>query len=84
MLARTGYTGEPIGFELFIDGDTAPTLWDRIIAEGVQPVGLGARDTLRLEAGLPLYGHELGRDPKAGTSRFSPAAWPGLRSASPR
>ncbi|MGE5259150.1 MAG: glycine cleavage system aminomethyltransferase GcvT [Hyphomicrobiales bacterium] len=64
LLARTGYTGEPIGFELFIDGDTAPALWDRIIAEGVQPVGLGARDTLRLEAGLPLYGHELGRDPE--------------------
>jgi len=64
LLARTGYTGEPIGFELFMNGDTAPALWDRIVAEGVQPVGLGARDTLRLEAGLPLYGHELGRDPE--------------------
>jgi aminomethyltransferase len=64
LLARTGYTGEPIGFELFIDGGAALTLWDRLIAEGVQPVGLGARDTLRLEAGLPLYGHELGRDPE--------------------
>src|SRR5512143_2030290 len=64
LLARTGYTGEPIGFELFIDGGTAPTLWDRLIAAEVQPVGLGARDTLRLEAGLPLYGHELGRDPE--------------------
>ena len=64
LLARTGYTGEPIGFELFIDAKTAPALWDRVVAEGVQPVGLGARDTLRLEAGLPLYGHELGRDPE--------------------
>ncbi len=64
LLARTGYTGEPIGFELFIDASKAPALWDRLIAEGTQPVGLGARDTLRLEAGLPLYGHELGRDPE--------------------
>ncbi|HSM89344.1 MAG TPA: glycine cleavage system protein T, partial [Desulfobacterales bacterium] len=60
LLARTGYTGEAIGFELFIDAAPAPALWDRLIAEGVQPVGLGARDTLRLEAALPLYGHELG------------------------
>lgn len=64
LLARTGYTGEPIGFELFVDASRAPSLWDRLIAKGVQPVGLGARDTLRLEAGLPLYGHELGTDPE--------------------
>jgi aminomethyltransferase len=64
LLGRTGYTGEPIGFELFVDASKAPALWDRLIAEGAQPVGLGARDTLRLEAGLPLYGHELGRDPE--------------------
>jgi aminomethyltransferase len=64
LLGRTGYTGEPIGFELFIGASKAPALWDRLIAEGAQPVGLGARDTLRLEAGLPLYGHELGRDPE--------------------
>ncbi len=63
LLARTGYTGEPIGFELFVDAPKAPALWDRLIAAGAQPVGLGARDTLRLEAGLPLYGHELGPDP---------------------
>jgi aminomethyltransferase len=63
LLARTGYTGEPIGFELFIGASTAPALWDRLIAARAQPVGLGARDTLRLEAGLPLYGHELGPDP---------------------
>lgn len=64
LLARTGYTGEPIGFELFIDSHRAAALWDRLMAEGGQPVGLGARDTLRLEAALPLYGHELGLDPE--------------------
>jgi len=63
LLARTGYTGEPIGFELFTDQRQAPSLWERLLSEGAQPVGLGARDTLRLEAALPLYGHELGLDP---------------------
>ena len=63
LIGRTGYTGEPLGFELFVEAATAPALWDHLIAAGVQPVGLGARDTLRLEAALPLYGHELGRDP---------------------
>ena len=62
MIARTGYTGEPLCFELFIGQDNALMLWDRLIEEGASPVGLGARDTLRLEAGLPLYGHELGVD----------------------
>jgi aminomethyltransferase len=64
LIGRTGYTGEPIGFELVLDAEPAIALWDRLIAEGVQPVGLGARDTLRLEAALPLYGHELGLDPE--------------------
>lgn len=64
MVARTGYTGEPLCFELFVDRDKAPMLWDRIVEEGASPVGLGARDTLRLEAGLPLYGHEIGMDPE--------------------
>ena len=62
-LARTGYTGEPVCFELFANRDDGPVLWDLILAKGAMPVGLGARDTLRLEAGLPLYGHELGEDP---------------------
>lgn len=61
-LARTGYTGEPLCFELFIDRDDSLMVWDKIIAKGAAPIGLGARDTLRLEAGLPLYGHELGID----------------------
>jgi len=62
-IARTGYTGEPLGFEFFLDAADAPWLWDRFIEKGATPVGLGARDTLRLEAGLPLFGHELGKDP---------------------
>ncbi len=64
LLARTGYTGEPLCFELFIPRDDAPRIWDLLIERGASPVGLGARDTLRLEAGLPLYGHELGADPE--------------------
>jgi len=63
-IGRTGYTGEPICFELFIDAGQGPALWDALVAAGAAPVGLGARDTLRLEAGLPLYGHELGLDPE--------------------
>jgi aminomethyltransferase len=65
LVARTGYTGED-GFEVFVDVAAAGTVWDAIFdagaGAGVVPVGLGARDTLRLEAGMPLYGNELGRD----------------------
>ena len=61
-LARTGYTGEPNCFELFTDATLAMDFWDLIIEKGARPIGLGARDTLRLEAALPLYGHELGAD----------------------
>jgi aminomethyltransferase len=65
-ISKTGYTGEPIGFEIFVNRDDALMLWDHLLDEegGAQPVGLGARDTLRLEAGLPLYGNELGMDPE--------------------
>ena len=63
-VARTGYTGEPVCFELFVSRDKGQLLWDKIVARGATPIGLGARDTLRLEAGLPLYGHELGNDPE--------------------
>jgi aminomethyltransferase len=63
-VSRTGYTGEPVCFELFADHEDGPMLWDLILSKGVVPVGLGARDTLRLEAALPLYGHELGTDPE--------------------
>ena len=64
QIARTGYTGEPLCFELFFQARAAGKLWDLLVARGAEPVGLGARDTLRLEAGLPLYGHELGTDPE--------------------
>lgn len=61
-VAKTGYTGEPIGYELFMDAKDAKHIWDRLIECGARPAGLGARDTLRIEAGLPLYGHEMGED----------------------
>jgi aminomethyltransferase len=60
-VARTGYTGED-GFEIFTAWDDAPVVWDVLVAAGAVPCGLGARDTLRLEAGFPLYGHELDDD----------------------
>jgi len=62
QLGRTGYTGEPLCFELFPPAQRAAHIWDCLVDRGVAPVGLGARDTLRLEAALPLYGHELGAD----------------------
>lgn len=58
VLARSGYTGE-IGWEVFAPIDLAPNLWDRLIEAGVRPVGLGARDTLRLEMGYPLHGNDI-------------------------
>jgi len=65
ILARTGYTGED-GFELFVAWDDALRVWDTLLeagaSRGLVPAGLGARDTLRLEAGMPLYGHELNRE----------------------
>jgi aminomethyltransferase len=64
FVARTGYTGED-GFELLVPNDAAGALWDALLATGeplgLVPAGLAARDTLRLEAGMPLYGHELSR-----------------------
>jgi aminomethyltransferase len=59
VAAGTGYTGED-GVELAVPADAADALWSALLATGVQPAGLGARDTLRLEAALPLHGHELG------------------------
>lgn len=76
MVSRSGYTGED-GFELYVNSEQAPRLWDAILEagrdEGAVPVGLGARDTLRFEAALPLYGHELSKDIsplEAGLGRF--------------
>ncbi|MDO8431719.1 MAG: glycine cleavage system aminomethyltransferase GcvT [Candidatus Binatus sp.] len=65
IVARTGYTGED-GVELFVENSRAEHLFEAIFEagapDGIKPIGLGARDTLRLEAGLPLYGHELDRE----------------------
>lgn len=58
MVARTGYTGEQ-GFEIVLPEDRAVVLWDALIKQGCSPVGLGARDTLRLEAGMNLYGQDM-------------------------
>ena len=64
-ISKTGYTGE-YGVEIFLKNEDAPVLWDRLIEKGAEygmkPAGLGARDTLRLEAAMPLYGHELRRE----------------------
>lgn len=64
LISRTGYTGEEIGYELYLRPDQAPAVWRLLLAKGAElgiaPTGLGARDSTRAEAGLPLYGHELG------------------------
>ena len=76
LISATGYTGSP-GFELYMDGDHAAPLFDALLeageVDGLRPAGLGARDTLRLEAALPLYGHELDDQTtpiEAGLERF--------------
>ena len=64
IISRTGYTGEKTAFEIFIHPDAAVSLWEKLIEVGtpfgLKPCGLGSRDSLRTEAGLPLYGHEMG------------------------
>ncbi|MDY7040686.1 MAG: glycine cleavage system aminomethyltransferase GcvT, partial [Chloroflexota bacterium] len=63
IIARTGYTGEEIGYEVLVHPDEATKLWNLLLEHGepfgIRPAGLAARDSTRLEAGLPLYGHEL-------------------------
>ena len=61
LISRTGYTGED-GFEIYCEAKDAEVLWTNLIRKGSEPCGLGARDILRMEAGLPLYGHELSED----------------------
>jgi aminomethyltransferase len=61
FVARTGYTGED-GFEIMIPTNDAADAWSRLLAQGVKPAGLGARDTLRLEAGMNLYGNDMDED----------------------
>src|SRR5439155_8623797 len=57
-VSRTGYTGED-GFEFMVGAEQGRQLWEELLGRGAKPCGLGARDTLRLEAAMPLYGHEL-------------------------
>jgi glycine hydroxymethyltransferase len=72
VVSRTGYTGEKMAFELFIHPDRAVALWDDLMKIGtplgMKPCGLGARDSLRTEAGLPLYGHEMGGERNLGVA----------------
>jgi len=74
LIARTGYTGED-GFELYVDADQASSLWEAIVQAGsghdLELCGLASRDTLRLEAGMALYGHELERHVRPGEARLS-------------
>jgi glycine hydroxymethyltransferase len=72
IVSRTGYTGEKMAFELFVHPDHAVDLFQTLLKVGepfgIKPIGLGARDSLRTEAGLPLYGHEMGGDRNFGVS----------------
>jgi aminomethyltransferase len=72
IISRTGYTGE-IGFEIYSDEKTAIKFWNDCMELGAKPAGLGARDTLRLEMGFPLYGHELDEKRNAAQSGFTRA-----------
>lgn len=71
-VSRTGYTGEPVGYEIFVHPDSLAALWGALLNAGrplgLKPAGLASRDSLRIEAGLPLYGHEL-----AGSLGLNPA-----------
>jgi glycine hydroxymethyltransferase len=72
VVSRTGYTGERMAFELFVHPDRAVDLWNALVQAGeplgLKPCGLGARDSLRTEAGLPLYGHEMGGELNLGVA----------------
>jgi glycine hydroxymethyltransferase len=72
VVSRTGYTGEKMAFELFVHPDKAVELWKALTTSGeplgLKPCGLGARDSLRTEAGLPLYGHEMGGELNLGVA----------------
>lgn len=86
LVSRTGYTGE-LGYELYLPWEAALTLWEALLADDrVRPAGLGARDTLRLEAGLPLYGQDLDEEhtpAEAGMGKMltSPADYVGKEGA---
>ena len=72
IISRTGYTGEKMAFEIFLHPDVSVKFWEKLLEVGgtfgLMPCGLGARDSLRTEAGLPLYGHEMGGDLNLGVA----------------
>jgi glycine hydroxymethyltransferase len=72
VVSRTGYTGEKMAFELFVHPDRAAEFFQAVLKAGepfgIKPIGLGARDSLRTEAGLPLYGHEMGGEKNLGVA----------------
>ncbi len=70
LVSRTGYTGE-VGFEIYTSGSIIGNFWDGCLEKGAVAAGLGARDTLRLEMGMPLYGHELNENRNAAASGFA-------------
>lgn len=72
IISRTGYTGE-LGFEFYVPADKVGELWDILLSfDGVKPAGLGSRDTLRLEVGYPLYGHEMDKNTTPVEAGFGP------------
>ncbi len=79
VVSRTGYTGERVAFELFVHPEKSPKLWNALLEVGepfgIKPVGLGARDSLRTEAGLPLYGHEMAGEMDLGVGAAGFAAY---------
>ncbi|MFA9406424.1 MAG: glycine cleavage system aminomethyltransferase GcvT [Anaerolineales bacterium] len=79
VVSRTGYTGERVAFEMFVHPDKSVQLWQKLIEAGeplgLLPVGLGARDSLRTEAGLPLYGHEMAGERALGVGDAGFAAY---------
>lgn len=79
VVSRTGYTGERVAYELFVHPQRSVELWDRLLEVGepfgLKPVGLGARDSLRTEAGLPLYGHEMAGEEDLGVGDAGFAAY---------
>jgi glycine hydroxymethyltransferase len=79
VVSRTGYTGEKMAFELFVHPDQAEALFKALLAAGepfgLKPCGLGARDSLRTEAGLPLYGHEMGGEAQLGVAEAGFASY---------
>src|SRR5690606_713564 len=74
LVARTGYTGED-GYEIVVPADQAAPLWRDLAAQGVRPCGLGARDTLRLEAGMNLYGQDMDAHTRPAQAGLSWTVW---------